>query len=116
MNTILKSFNKSINKGDYKSTLDRRPRFANVDQIQNYDKSKNFGIKNARKKPKKDEYELVNHEIPSIHKLAPEVFDHKVKTNYKQEDIFEMDKRKPKKIKEVRFYYTRDNQPLRKHM
>ena len=113
---MFKSFNKSINKGDFRSTMDKAPRYANVDKIQNYSKDKKYGVKNARKKPGKDEYEIINHEIPSIHKKAPEIFDRQVKNNYKQEDIFEIDNRKPKKQKEVRFNYTNDNKPLRKYM
>jgi len=117
MNSIFKSFNKSINKkGDFKSTMDKAPRYANVDKIQNYDKDKKFGVKNARKKPDKDEYKLVNQEMPSLHKKAPEIFDRQVKMNYKQEEIFEIDNRKPRKPKDVKFYYTNNDKPLRKHM
>ena len=103
-------------KGNFKSTLDKSPRYAEVNKIQIYEKPEKKNKKNIRCNCK-HEYELKGFEIPGLHKTAPQVFDGKIKSNYTQDQIFDNgSKAKPPKQKQVRFAYTNENKPLRKHM
>ncbi len=103
-------------KGNFKSTLDKSPRYAEVNKIQIYEKPKKKNKKNIRCNCK-HEYELKGFEIPGLHKTAPQVFDGKIKTNYSQKQVFQIpgDNTKPPKQKEIRFTYTRDNKKLHKY-
>tara|TARA_R110000744_G_scaffold173651_1_gene292391 strand:- start:166 stop:504 length:339 start_codon:yes stop_codon:yes gene_type:complete len=111
MNNI---FNIDNSKHAFKSTLDITPRYADATKIQNYDKPKKINKKKIRVNEKK-EYELVGHEIPGVHKTAPSLLNGKLKNNYTQAQIFEIDNTKPPKPKTVRFTYTNENKKLNKY-
>ncbi len=107
-------FSQDNSKNAFKSTMDRSPRYANVNKIQIYDKPKKQKKYNIRLN-NKNEYELRNHEIPNIHKSAPAVFNGRQKINYTQKQIFDIDNTKPVKPKEFRFKYTNEDKPLHKY-
>ena len=112
MNNLFLTQNK---KGDFRSTQDTNPRYAQVNKIQIYQKDKKKNKKKIRCDCK-DEYKIPGFEIPGIHKTAPQVLDGKVKTNYTQDQIFENgSKAKPPKQKEIKFHYTNTNKKLHKY-
>ena len=80
-------------------------RLAKVDSIQNYAKDTKPKKYNGKRFVLKPYGERDNKEFPEIHKHAPQLLNGKIKYTYKQHDIFDIDKRKPKKIKEPTFQY-----------
>jgi len=102
-------------KGSFRSTLDKSPRYAQVNKIQIYEKQKKKNKKKIRCDCK-DEYRIQGFEIPGIHKTAPQLLNGKVKTDYSQDQIFENgSKAKPPKQKELKFAYTNENKKLHKY-
>ena len=96
-------------KGEYIVPIGR---LAQVNSIQQYSKHYNPKVEHHYKKGganprymKKDEYKGYITEYPMIHHYAPKLLNGKVKTNFKQKDIFDIDNSKPKKIPKPKFKY-----------
>ena len=79
-------------KGEYIVPIGR---LAQVNSIQQYSKHYNPKV----------EYKGYITEYPMIHHYAPKLLNGKVKTNYKQKEIFDIDNSKPKKIPKPKFKY-----------
>lgn len=91
-------------------------RLAVVSSIQDYSKHytpkvEHFSKKGGRnpRHQKKNEYHIYEVEYPLVHHKVPKLLNGKVKMNFKQNDIFEVDKSPPKKIPKPKFYYRDSN-------
>tara|TARA_R110000824_G_C14930881_1_gene648716 strand:- start:222 stop:545 length:324 start_codon:yes stop_codon:yes gene_type:complete len=80
-------------------------RLAQVSSIQDYSKEKKPKI-HERVTLKDYNARTGSKEFPIIHKQAPQLLHGKVKTKFKQNEIFELDNTKPKKIKKVKLAYV----------
>tara|TARA_R110000868_G_scaffold6264_2_gene35736 strand:+ start:390 stop:713 length:324 start_codon:yes stop_codon:yes gene_type:complete len=90
-------------------------RLAVVSSVQNYSKhytpQVSHFIKKGGRNPrhqKKNEYHIYETEYPLVHHKVPKLLDGKVKLNFKQNDIFDIDKKPPKKIPKPIFYYRNE--------